>query len=212
MAKGKAKSSQAYAASLAEANKFDLSALPVNREGNYTSGQRVKLMMTLISMFIAALICFGLSILFIYAGQHWFPKADPFADWKPLLLSIILYLTGIGWIYAGVRQLLSSWWPLFKDYVDGNLAIEQGQVKKDYDDKYYKTFWHRLLDLVFGLFFQDDERYRFNMFSGTHFYLTRDNRFIVSQKGYNAIDEEVPHVLYFAPRSNKLINIEPAPR
>jgi len=210
MSKGTTKSSQAYAAALAEANKFDLSALPVNREGNFSSSQRGKLLMNLFSMFIAALICFGLGIIFIIAGQIWFPTEDPFADWKPLLLSIILFVTGIWWFYAGGKQLLRSWWPLMKDFVGGKLAIERGQVKKDYDDKYYKTFWHRLLDLVFGLFFQDDERFRFNMFSGTHFYLTRDHRFIVSQKGYNALEEGIPHVLYFAPRSNKLINIEPA--
>jgi len=70
--------------------------------------------------------------------------------------------------------------------------------------------WHRLLDWGFGLFTpQSDRRYRFNMFSGTHFYLFKDQRFIVSQKGYNALDEEISHILYFTPSSKKLINIEP---
>ena len=62
MAKVKKKSLKTYTASLAEANKFDLSALPENREGNLSTGQRTKLMMTLISRFIGALLCFGMGI------------------------------------------------------------------------------------------------------------------------------------------------------
>jgi hypothetical protein len=87
-----------------------------------------------------------------------------------LLFSIFLFLVGIWWIYEGGRQLLRSWWPLLIDTIGGKLAIEKGQVKKDYDDDYYRSMWHRLLDWGFGLFTpQSDRRYRFNMFSGTHF-------------------------------------------
>jgi hypothetical protein len=96
------------------------------------------------------------------------------------------------------------------DAVDGKLAFEEGPVQKDYDDTHYKNMWYELIDWGFAMFTtQDDGRFLFNMVRGTHYYLANDYQFIVSQKGYNALEDHMPHILYFAPRSKKLINIEP---
>jgi hypothetical protein len=209
MSKKTTESMQTYAAILAKANKFDASALPANRDGNYTSGQRTKLNLMLVSIFFSSLFGIIIGFLFFNTGLNWFPKEEPLSELIMILVSIIAFLFGIWWIYEGGKQLLQSGWPLLSDIVGEKLAIEKGQIKKDYDDKYYRSMWHRLLDWGFGWFSESDERYDSKMFSGTHFYLLKDQRFIVSQKGYNALDEEITHILYFTPSSKKLINIEP---
>ena len=126
-----------------------------------------------------------------------------------VLVSIIAFLFGIWWIYEGGKQILRSGRPLLADIAGEKIAVEKGRVKKEYDDQYYRSMWHRLLDWGFGWFSQSDERNDSNLFSGTHFYVFKDLKFIVSQKAYNALDEEVTHILYFTPSSKKLINIEP---
>jgi hypothetical protein len=209
MPKKSTESMQTYAAILAKENKFDPSALPANREGNLTAGQRSKLYLMLVSILFSSILGIGLGIFFFITGMNWFPKEEPFSEWIMILVSIIAFLFGIWWIFEGGKQLLRSWRPLLSDIAGGKIAVEKGQVKKDYDDKYYRSLWHRLLDWGFGWFSQSDERYDSDMFSGTHFYLLKDQRFMVSQKGYSALDEELAHILYFTPRSKKLINIEP---
>jgi hypothetical protein len=209
MSKKSTESLQTYAASLAKENKFDPSALPANREGNLTAGQRSKLYLMLVSILFSSVLGIGLGIFFFITGMNWFPKEEPLSEGIMVLVSIIAFLFGMWWIYEGGKQLLRSGRPLLSDIAGGKLAIEKGQVKKEYDDQYYRSMWHRLLDWGFGFFSESDERYDSNMFSGTHFYIFRDQKFIVSQKGYNALDEDITHILYFTPSSKRLINIEP---
>jgi hypothetical protein len=209
MSKKAAEVGAGYAGSLAEANRFDLSGLSQNREGNFTPSQRNKLGLMLISQFASSFLWIGFGFLILYIGLIRFPKGAPLAEWEMSLFSVLLLLFGLWWMYEGGKSFLSSWRPLLRDFVSGKLAIEKGQVEKAYDDSYYRSRWHQILDWVFSTFFQDDERYRFNMFSGIHFYQIKDLQFIVSQKGYNALDEGMAHILYFTPNSKKLINIEP---
>jgi len=129
MSKKTTESRQAYAATLAKANRFDSSALPRNRDGHYTTGQRVKLCLVLISMFFSSLLGIGFGILFFNTGLNRFPKEEPLAEWIMLLFSIFLFLVGIWWIYEGGKQLLRSWWPLLIDIVGGKLAVEKGQER-----------------------------------------------------------------------------------
>jgi hypothetical protein len=210
MSKKTTKSKQTNVAALAKANKFDSGALPRNRDGYCTAGQRTKLFLTVISIFISSLVGIGFGGLFVATGWLVFPKEDLYAEWLRLLLSILAVGVGLWWLYASSKQLLGSWSSLLMDAVEGKLAIEEGPVQKDYDDTHYKSMWHELLDWGFVMFTsQDDKRFLFNMVRGTHFYLANDRQFIVSQKGYNALEDHKPHILYFAPRSKKLINMEP---
>ena len=210
MSKKTTKSKQMYVAALAKANKFDSGVLSRNRDGYYTPGQRTKLFLTVISIFISSLVGIGFGGLFVSTGWLIFPKEDLFAEWLRLLLSILAFGVGLWWLYAGGKQLLHFWSSLLMDAVEGKLAIEEGPVQKDYDDTQYKSMWHELIDWGFVMFSSErDGRFRFNLVRGTHFYLANNHQFNVSQKGYNALDDHKPHILYFAPRSKKLINMEP---
>jgi hypothetical protein len=206
------KSKQSYATMLAEANKFDPSALPANRKGEFTANQRLKLNMALTSTFFSALLGVVVGIVFLVLGILWFPFEDLFSEWIMIVVSIITFLLGISWIFQGGKSFRSSFLPLLKDVLGEKLIIKEGQVKKEYDDQHYKSMWHRLLDLVFEFISDSDSQYSSDLFSGTYFYLYEDHQFIVSQKAFNALDERTAHILYFMPRSKKMINIEPAPK
>lgn len=202
-------SKQGYGAALAKANKFDPGALPANRGGKFSSRQQTKLYLALGSTFLSSFLGIVFGILLIITGLVWFPKEEPLSEWIMIIASILAILVGLWWIFEGGKNLRRSWWPLLKDIRGDKIVSEKGQVKKKYDDQYYKSMWHRLLTLVFSFISDSDERYSSDLFSGTHFYLLKEDRFIVSQKGYNALNVELAHVLYFTPNSKKLINIEP---
>ncbi len=159
MSKKTTKFKQTYVVALAKANKFDSGALSRNRDGYYTAGQWTKLFLAVMSVFLSSLVAIVIGALFVNTGLLTLPGEDLFAEWVMLLVSILLFLVGIWWIYFGGKHLLKAWLPLLKDAVGGNLANEEGSVKKDYDDAYYRTAWHRLLDWGFALFTsQDDAR------------------------------------------------------
>jgi hypothetical protein len=194
---------------LAEANKFDYGALPANREGKLTSDQRQKLYLTLASRIVSSFLGIVVGIAFLVVGIIWFPKEDVISQLTMIIASLFSVLFGVWWIFQGRKTFVRSAWPLVQDVMGENLVIEQGQINKAYDEEHYRSLWHRLLDLVFGFISDDDSSSSSDLFSGAHFYLLKDHQFIVSQDGYNALNEEIEHILYFTPKSKKLLNIEP---
>ena len=209
MEKKSTESVKQYSASLARENKFDPTSLPANRGGKFSAGQRTKLYLTLVSMFLSSLAGVGIGILSLYYGWVLFPKEEPFTQWNLIFFSLILFVVGVLWIFESGKQLINSWQPLLMDVLGGILLIENGKVSKYYDDTHYKTMWHRLLDWVFSYFSNSSDQYSNRLFTGTYFYLLKEMKFIVSKKGFNTLDEEITHHLYFTPKSKRLINMEP---
>ena len=209
MSKKSSRSKQSYAALLAEANKLDPSALPANQKGKITANQRQKLYLVLASRIFSSVLGVVFGILVLIMGIMWLPGEEILSHWLMIIALILAALFGVWWIFVGMKSLLRSSWPLLLDIVGDNLVIEQGQVKKGYDEEHYRSMWHRLLDLVFGFISDSDSSFSSELFSGAHFYLCKDHQFFVSQNGYNALNEEIEHILYFTPESKMLINIEP---
>jgi hypothetical protein len=209
MPKKATKSNQTYAVTLANANELDPNALPTNREGKYTDSQRQKLYLALVSKFFSSFlgVVFGLSFLIIVLFV--LPKVELLTGWIKIIVLILAFLFGVWWIFEGGKNFFRIWWPLLHDIIGGEIVIQHGKVTKDYADQKYKSMWHRLLDLVLGFISDSGDNYNNDLLSGTYFYLLKDHRFIVSQKGYNELNEDIDYIVYFTQRSKRLINIEP---
>jgi hypothetical protein len=207
----KKKSVKPNAATLARANRFNLSALASNRQGRLTNGQTFRFVLRLASMLLSiiAALAFGIACI-VLAVVVVMPKQALAENWVSLLGVALLSLLGLVWIFDAINHTRKQTIPLLRDVTGGGVTMEEGIVSRDYDDHSYASLWHNLLTWVLHSFAEEHAKH-IEWFSGVHYYVLNGQQFNVSQKGYTALTKESPWRLYYASHSKRLVNIEPAP-
>ena len=193
-----------------EANRFDPSALAVNRAGALAASQKTRLTVRLVSMAFSSIASVAFGILWLYLAVIAVPKQTIVDHWLGLIIAVLSFLLGVIWIVDGARNLVKDSFSLLRDILGGEVVMAEGPARKEYDDHHYASLWHRLFNSIW--FFSVDQRVQhIEAFKGTHFYALDGQRFIVSQKGYAALAEGPSYRLYYVPRSKRLVNIEAVP-
>jgi hypothetical protein len=210
MARKKKSAQKPDAVTLAQANRFNPSALAANRQGRLDSGQISRLALRLTSMLLSAIVALAFGIASFVLAALVLPKEALAENWVSLLGTVLLSLLGLVWLWEMINHLWRQTLPLLRDVVGGQVRMEEGAVSRDYDDNSYASLWHRLLTWVFRSFAEDHAQHIW-WFSGVHYYVLNGQQFTVSQKGYAALTQESPWRLYYASHSKRLVNIEPAP-
>jgi hypothetical protein len=200
---------QPDAITLAEANRFSQDALALNRQGRLASSQILQFALRLVSMILAVIVVIILGTVCIVLAAVVVPKEAFGANWLSLAIAALIFLFGLFWILYGMNHTVQNGFPLFRDVIGGQVTIEEGIVSREYDDHAYPSLWHRLLTWVLYFFADDAYQKRIEWFSGTHYYVLNGQQFIVSQKGYAALVDELSCRLYYATCSRWLVNIEP---
>jgi len=165
-------------------------------------------LLKVISIALSVLIASIFSVLCFFFAAKTLPWESLTTNWEELAIALLLILLGLFWLWDPIRAVFKTGIPLLLDVLGGRVKMEQGAVGKNYDDTVYRSLWHRILDWVFSFFSDGFDKY-LEPFCGAHYYLLGEQKFMVSQKGYNALNEGSIYRLYYLTGSRQLINIEP---
>ncbi|MBI5568165.1 MAG: hypothetical protein HY870_24940 [Chloroflexi bacterium] len=168
---------------LAQANQFDANALTANRQGLLAKEQAPRLYKTFVQGLILSAISTGVTALFLVTFL------------APPNLAIGIRLPGVAFavlfgglfIWSGISQTLRAALDLMANRVE---CVEGPVQKKIEVSRTRSTRGHRQ--------------------ASRRFYYTIDSRrFQVDECAYHALIEDLPYRLYYTPRGQRLVSVEP---